>query len=120
MTPENGCLQVVPKSHLHGTLESTESGDGDAHRKVKFEPTDFLPVRMRPGDCIAFSRLTVHGSGPNHLSTPRVAYAVQFHRDDVNWLDPETGQWKLLKTNPRWRTGPVASISVPTGKTDGH
>jgi len=120
MSPENGCLQVVPRSHVNGTLESTESGDGDTHRKVKLEPADFLPVRLRPGDCVAFTRLTVHGSGPNSQPTPRVAYAVQFNRDDVNWLDRETGNWKPLKQFPRWKTGPVEAIRVPTGKKDGH
>ena len=62
----------------------------------------------------------MHGSGPNSLTTPRVAYAVQFSRDDVNWFDRETGQWKAIKQFPRWKTGPVETIRVPTGKTDGH
>lgn len=118
MTPDNGCLQVVPRSHRDGTLPSTLSGDGDSHKKVTFEPTAFLPVRMRAGDCIAFSRLTVHGSGPNTTDEPRVAYAVQFHRDDVRIRQED--RWELLKDNPRYRTGPVAAITVPKGKIDGH
>ncbi len=120
MSPENGCLQIVPGSHLNGTLDSIESGDGDEHRKVPMEPDDFLPVRLRPGDCVAFTRLTVHGSGPNLLPIPRVAYAVQFHRDDVNWLDRKTGQWKSLKQFPPRSLTPVQSLRTPTSKTDGH
>jgi phytanoyl-CoA hydroxylase len=119
MSPENGCLNVVPRSHLNGTLESTVSGDGDTHKKVTFEPQDFLPVRMHAGDCIAFSRLTVHGSGPNHTEAPRVAYALQYHRDDVNALWPD-GQWKLLKDHPKRVNKPVAQLTLPKGKTDGH
>ena len=34
MSPENGCLQVVPRSHLAGTLDSVENPDGDGHRTV--------------------------------------------------------------------------------------
>jgi hypothetical protein len=64
MTVENGCLQIIPGSHLNGTLESESSGDGDAHRKIKWEPEDFVNFLMEPGDLVAFSRLTVHGSGP--------------------------------------------------------
>lgn len=120
MTPDNGCLQVVPRSHLRGTLESDDAGDGDAHRKTKIEPADFLPVRMRAGDAIAFSRLTVHGSGPNVTNEPRVAFAVQFHRDDVYavW----EGQRRLLKGSNRWPTGPVDRITPPEQKEnlDGH
>jgi phytanoyl-CoA hydroxylase len=120
MTPENGCLMVVPRSHAKGTLESEFSPDGDAHKKVKYDPADFLPVRMRAGDCIAFSRLTVHGSGPNLTQTPRVAYAVQYHRNDASYIDRDTGEKKLLTKHPRWINKPVEHYSVPTGKRDGH
>ena len=120
MTPENGCLQVVPRSHRKGVLDSVDAGEGDTHRKVTWEPDDFLPLRMRPGDCVAFSRCTVHGSGANDTPDPRVAYAVQFHRNDVSWINKETGEKLLLKDHPRWPTAPVKQISVPKGKTDGH
>jgi len=52
-------------SHRAGTLNAVESGDGDAHRKIEWEPEDFLPLTMEPGDCVTFSRLTIHGSGVN-------------------------------------------------------
>jgi 2-oxoglutarate-dependent dioxygenase len=120
MSPENGCLQVVPRSHLQGTIDSIENPDGDGHRTVAKDPTRFLPVRMRPGDAIAFSRLTLHGSGANNSNEPRVAYAIQFHRDDVEavW----DGESHLLKTNPRWPSiGPVDEITPPTARSqDGH
>ena len=120
MTPENGCLQVVPGSHLQGTFKPKESGDGDRHLKVPFEPTDFFPLRMRAGDCVAFTRLTIHGSGPNSTPDPRVAYGIQFHRDDVNWLEKQSGQWKSVKQFPPFKTASVNKITVPTGKVDGH
>ena len=120
MYPENGCLMVVPRSHLHGTLESEESGDGDVHKKVRFEPDDFLPIRMRAGDCVAFTRLTIHGSGPNTTSGARVAYAVQYHRNDVSWIDKLTGEKHLLTREPKYEIKPVEKYSVPTGKRDGH
>lgn len=120
MSPENGCLQVVPRTHLNGTLDSVENPDGDGHRTVANDPTLFLPVRMRPGDCIAFSRLTLHGSGPNHTDEPRAAYAVQFHRNDVRstW----DGETRLLAGNQRHGyIGPVDEFTPPEQKTyDGH
>jgi 2-oxoglutarate-dependent dioxygenase len=120
MTPENGCLMVVPRSHLAGDLESAPSGDDDVHKKVIYEPDDFLPVRTHAGDCIAFSRLTVHGSGPNTTAEPRIAYPLQFHRDDVSWIDPASGERKLLKKFPKWNNKGVEKLTVPTGKADGH
>ncbi len=119
MSPENGCLMVVPRSHLGGTEEAI-SPDGDGHRAVAQDPTRFLPVRMNPGDVIAFSRLTIHGSGPNHTGEPRLAYAVQFHRDDVSaiWDGQEP---RLLKQTPRWNTLPAHELMPPDAKgRDGH
>lgn len=120
MSPENGCLQVVPRSHLSGTLDSIENPDGDGHRTVANDPTRFLPMRMRAGDAIAFSRLTLHGSGANTSDEPRVAYAIQFHRDDVK--ASRDGETHLLKEHPRWANiAPVDEITPPTQKSqDGH
>ncbi len=110
MTPDNGCLQVVPRSHLQGQLSSRNSDDGDTHQQIDVDPLQCLPIRMRAGDAVAFTRWTVHGSGPNVTDQPRVAYALQYHRDDVRWLDKETNQWKLLIDTPRFGTPPVAKL----------
>jgi 2-oxoglutarate-dependent dioxygenase len=96
MTPDNGCLQIVPGSQKKGVLEWENAGDGDVHKKIKGEIGDPFPVRMRAGDAIAFSRLMVHGSGKNATTNPRVAYALQYHREDVNYKDKETNKWKKL------------------------
>jgi 2-oxoglutarate-dependent dioxygenase len=120
MREDNGCIRVVPRSHLHGTLPSAESPDKDGHRTVTFQPEDFAPILMEPGDCLAFTRLTVHGSGPNTTDTHRVAYAVQFHRDDANYSTDAGETWKSAKEQPRWRTGPVEAITLPKDKLDGH
>jgi 2-oxoglutarate-dependent dioxygenase len=111
MTPENGCLLVAPRSHVHGNISSVNVGIGDHHQKLDFDPAQCLPVRVRAGDAIAFTRLTVHGSGPNHTAQPRLAYALQFHRHDVQWIDPKTGELRLLKTDPRWDIRPVEKLT---------
>jgi 2-oxoglutarate-dependent dioxygenase len=110
MTPENGCLQMAPASHKAGVLEWENAGDGDAHRKVKIDPQTFLPIRMRAGDAVAFTRLTVHGSGPNHTHKARVAYGLQYHREDVKYYDVRDEQWKLLVEHHRFQTEPVNKL----------
>ena len=118
LTPENGCLQMCPRSHLRGTLDAEKDDAG--WQRIRIEPDDFLPLRMRPGDAVAFSRLTVHGSGANKSDEPRVAYAVQFHRDDA------TAIWdnqppRPLKGINRWNVGPVERIVAEAAATrDGH
>lgn len=109
MSPENGCLEVVPKSHLRGTLEGRESGDGDNHRRVPTDPEHFLPIRMRAGDCVAFTRITVHGSGPNQTNEPRFAYALQYYRHDAEAIWDNQPPRPLKGAN-RWNTGPVDKI----------
>ncbi len=106
MTPENGCLQVMPGSHRQ-QLESRGSDDGDTHRQVDVDPLRCLPIRMRAGDAVAFSRWTVHGSGPNTMDRPRVAYALQYHREDVRWYDRDGETWRMLIDTPRTATPPV-------------
>jgi phytanoyl-CoA hydroxylase len=122
MTPENGCLMIVPGSHLGGQADGEDVGEGDQHRKVKVEPREFLPLRMLAGDCVAFSRLTIHGSGPNTTPYPRVGYALQYFRNDIHFFDRKTGERKpLLGHSPQCQnTMPVKKITIPTGKIDGH
>ncbi|HEX5324044.1 MAG TPA: phytanoyl-CoA dioxygenase family protein [Capsulimonadaceae bacterium] len=119
MTEQNGCLKVVPRSHLHGTLPSY-SPEQDGHKAILFEPESFVPMLMQPGDCVAFSRLTVHGSGPNTTPEHRVGYAVQFNRRDGNYSLDGGATYKAFSDGPRWSVGPVERITVPEGKTDGH
>ncbi|MGA7304002.1 MAG: phytanoyl-CoA dioxygenase family protein, partial [Rhodothermales bacterium] len=99
-----------PRSHLHGTLPAVPSPDGDQHKTVVEVPKDVIPILMNPGDCVAFSRLTVHGSGANTTDDHRVAYAVQFHRSDVRARRPGE-EWTLLKDHPRWEVRPVEVIN---------
>ncbi|MEM7624164.1 MAG: phytanoyl-CoA dioxygenase family protein [Planctomycetota bacterium] len=105
MSPENGCLQIVPRSHRDGVLNAGHSVEGD--KCLDVDPLDCLPLRMRAGDGVAFTRLTVHGSGPNDSEEPRIAYALQFHRDDVKWIDDATGEANRLVETPRFAVQPI-------------
>ena len=108
----NGCMRMVSGSHLQGTLPSVASEEN--HRRLDGLPESFTPLPMQPGDCVAFSRLTLHASGPNQTTLPRVAYAVQYHREDVRARWDERG-WVPLIERPRWTFGPVDRISCPDG-----
>ncbi len=110
MTPENGALNIAPRTHKLGTLESRQSPDGDGHRETGLLPENYFPVRLNAGDAVAFTRLTIHGSGSNQTPEDRVAYAMQYHRDDVKSFWNDEKAWKLLKDFPRWDTRPVDKI----------
>ncbi|MEM8737843.1 MAG: phytanoyl-CoA dioxygenase family protein [Planctomycetota bacterium] len=108
MTPENGCLEVIPRSHLGGQLPSVTAPEG--HQVLEVDTETLVPIRMRAGDAIAFTRWTVHGSGQNQTEQPRVAYALQYHRDDVNWYDKDQDVWKNLLETSRHDTAPVETL----------
>lgn len=110
MTEENGCLMMVPGSHAAGTLAAVDAGDG-VHRKLSAEIEAAVPLTMKAGDAVAFTRLTVHGSGPNRSNAPRIAYALQYHRDDVQFLDEASGDWRKLIDSPRFQTPPLDRLN---------
>ena len=106
MSPENGCLRMVPGSHKAGTLDSVDAGD-QKHQKLAFEVIDDRPIEVSAGDAVAFTRLTVHGSGPNTTDKPRLAYALQYHREDVHFFDEDAALWRRLIDVPRFQTPPL-------------
>ncbi len=109
MSEENGCLRMEPGSHNKGVLDWADAGDA-VHRKLAVEPEQTTPLVMKAGDAVAFTRLTVHGSGPNLSDEPRIAYALQYHRDDVEFIDARDGAWKLLTEHPRFQTPPLEAL----------
>lgn len=120
MRGENGGLRIVPGSHLKGELAAESAGDGDAHRKVSFEPANSQLLEMEPGDCVAFNRWTVHGSGPNQTESHRVAYAVQFHSEDAARMVDDVE--RRLLDHPRFTDiwGVDEIVAANAGSRDGH
>ena len=113
MSPENGCLQISPHSHKDGQIAKAGDGKDVGYITPEQEAHRLFPLRMCAGDAVAFTRLTVHGSGPNETSEPRVAYALQYHRADVSFVDPADGnKLKKLVEHPRFAVGPVEALKA--------
>jgi phytanoyl-CoA hydroxylase len=90
-TTENGCPQVVPGLHRHGTLE---------HHYVEplgweclDEPPDSIAAPVAAGGAVVFSSLTPHLTGPNRTSEVRKSYIVQYAPAGAERLegDPAAG-----------------------------
>ena len=74
-TKENGCLQVVAGSHLQTFEHDIDTGRYEFERSVPEDEIDHKSVRaleLRPGEFVLFNASTVHSSGPNLTSRPRV------------------------------------------------
>ena len=103
---ENGCLHVVPGSHLDGPID--EVGESNA---LDYPLEAGLAVPAEAGDVLLFNYLTIHGSGVNRSERPRRNVLFQYRdpadepvagaggrEDHVNW-----GQGLMVAgENPVW------------------
>ncbi|HTE19821.1 MAG TPA: phytanoyl-CoA dioxygenase family protein [Armatimonadota bacterium] len=80
-TLENGCLQMVPGSHLKGLVEH----DRNAQPFGRFLPgyfqprEDAVPVPLRAGSAIFFGPLVIHGSDANRSGGDRRAVTIAYN-----------------------------------------
>lgn len=79
---ENGCVNYIPGSHLHGVrphgssrvlgFSQTITDYSDADRATE------VLVPAKPGDLLAHHSLTIHGAGPNISERGRPAFGVVY------------------------------------------
>jgi phytanoyl-CoA hydroxylase len=81
----NGCLLIVTGSHREGLLEHGPAGINPVLIEAATEHRA-EPVEARAGEAIAFSGLTLHGSGPNHSGSVRPAFYVRYCEPHVRLL----------------------------------
>ena len=90
-TLENGCLQVIPRSHEWHLLPMTQLvGNEDAMERIKsvltpeqlaaFKPA---PIILKAGQASFHHPLVLHGSYPNYSDRHRRALVLNFIRPDV-------------------------------------
>ena len=72
----NGCLRVVPGTHLLGPLEA--QGPSNVVDPLEYPLERGTPVPAAAGDVVLFNYLTVHGSGPNRSSRTRRNVLFQY------------------------------------------
>ena len=74
-TLENGCIRVLPGSHMQGPVEHRDSPMG----RVGYDgPDPGIPVPLKSGSMAVFSSLLLHKSGPNLTDSTRKAYIIQY------------------------------------------
>lgn len=72
----NGCLVVIPGSHRHGVIPHAVSRLNPALREAPGDGA--VPVPLAAGEAVAFTGLTLHGSGPNCGDRPRVGMHARY------------------------------------------
>jgi phytanoyl-CoA hydroxylase len=78
-TVDNGCIWVIPGSHLDGTKDHHNDSGGSPFR-VGHDggPEEGIPVPVEAGDVLLFSSLIMHRSGPNTSESERRAWILQY------------------------------------------
>jgi phytanoyl-CoA hydroxylase len=106
-TPANGCLQVLPGSHLRGTVPHHD-GPGP-FRVGRDDAAGGTSVPARRGDVVVFSSLMMHRSGPNETDAARRAWIIQFCSKEVrSALSGKLLDDRLLVADEgRWLAEPV-------------
>lgn len=71
---EKGAIRVKPGSHKNGVIPHVQNAEG--HWVVN-DPDEGQPAPCKKGEMLLFSSLTLHRSGTNQTTEPRLAYIVQ-------------------------------------------
>lgn len=83
-TPENGCVQVAPRTHGRGQLGHLDQKDERAmlsRGQTLNEQVDdaaAVDLLMRPGDVSFHHTLLAHRSGPNQSDAPRIGVGFSY------------------------------------------
>ncbi|MGJ3242370.1 MAG: phytanoyl-CoA dioxygenase family protein [Opitutales bacterium] len=102
---QNGCVWVMPKSHLNGVLDHGKASADNWFLNVDTEG-DGIPAVMKAGEAVAFTGLTLHRSKLNHTDKPRRGFFMgygdaltrQVKNDHYYHNDPDS--WMVAGTVP--------------------
>jgi ectoine hydroxylase-related dioxygenase (phytanoyl-CoA dioxygenase family) len=83
----NGALWVVPRSHRGGLLEHGRASVNPVLREAA-SPAEAIALPLEAGCAVAFTGLTLHGSGPNRSARERPALFVRYGPPQLV-LDPD-------------------------------
>jgi ectoine hydroxylase-related dioxygenase (phytanoyl-CoA dioxygenase family) len=104
--PENGCMQVVPGTHLR----QVEHVDTFAERnllsrgqeiRVDVKPEQKVPVILRPGQMSLHHVLIFHGSEPNTADFRRIGFAIRYIPTHVRQINGPRESAMLVRGTDR-------------------
>jgi ectoine hydroxylase-related dioxygenase (phytanoyl-CoA dioxygenase family) len=95
----NGCVYVVPRSHRLGLLDHEAASVNPLLRETGSHG-DAVPLMLRAGEAVAFTGLTVHGSGPNRTDRPRTGFYARYCEPHTRMLSE--GGKPVLEDGNSW------------------
>src|SRR5947209_5558537 len=102
-TRESGCMRMIPRSHLRGSLQmdSSHKALGTAMKDSALDEVglcsdDAVDLLLEPGDLALWSPYLVHGSGTNSSDHKRRLYINGY----VRAADCDRGEWAFRDGQP--------------------
>ncbi len=83
-TKENGCLRVLPRSHLGVVLPLSPSDDGEnmllegTQAMLEAKEVEFVDLLLGAGEASLHHHRMVHGSGPNRSDDQRLGVSITY------------------------------------------
>ncbi|NBY54034.1 MAG: phytanoyl-CoA dioxygenase [Betaproteobacteria bacterium] len=105
--PENGCMQVVPGTHLSqvehvDTFAETNLLSRGQEIRVSVRKDDVVPVLLKPGQASLHHVLIFHGSEPNTSDNRRVGFAIRYIPTHVRQLNAPRESATLVRGADRY------------------
>jgi phytanoyl-CoA hydroxylase len=90
-TKQNGCMEMVPGSHLGGPAIHEPQPDANMCniRADQVHPGKRVAIEMEPGDALIFSSLVHHYTAPNTSGLRRRAVQFHYHQLGMEWMSLE-------------------------------
>jgi phytanoyl-CoA hydroxylase len=106
----NGCLWVLPESHLWGLQPHVNYDYGQCRTAMRYEDVDVskaIPVPVSAGSVVLFSALLWHYSKGNETDQTRRAFIVSYQ--EATAARGNGDQWKILRPAPDSLTASTAA-----------
>jgi phytanoyl-CoA hydroxylase len=99
-TVENGCMHVIPGTHLRGPAPHVHDRDCQL-RDEDVDVQNDIAVPLAPGGTLFFSGLLHHGTPPNRSAARRQAQQFHYASVECRLIDPDEHQ-RFFSVNGRY------------------
>ena len=115
---ENGCMEVIPGSHLDGPAVHLPHADMNQCeiRTDKLRLADRVPVELDPGDALIFHSLLHHYTARNVSDLRRRAIQFHYHQTGLRWLSLEDHRRHYHDESGAYAGCTVQSVPTTPGK----
>jgi ectoine hydroxylase-related dioxygenase (phytanoyl-CoA dioxygenase family) len=123
---DNGCMQVIPGSHLGGDFSTYRAVDGDKNlftsEIADLDTSTAVRFELHRGECSLHDGRMVHGAAPNTSDRRRLGYTMRYVSAETTiipernighrlWLARDRAADEQPTTEPANRTAPRADGS---------